>query len=247
MKEIKKMLALMGVGAAMMLTGCDASVGGLLDADDATSDTTQGTDTTIDTNTDTTTPPTEYKSIVIFDKSEDPVCTKSPGMDFDAIGAWRGNTFLGVGRVGSANIATSGSKCPDNDKNIPSSAEGPVNGKVFADKPDTGYVSLNGGSLELEIGACTNGASTAFDCDGKGALVALKSGDELDIYEVDTTYKPGSGSDRDGFAYSGCACYADEFTVNLRTAKGVDFGSVFLPSTGFYKGTTGGAGAIVVP
>ena len=48
-------------------------------------------------------------------------------------------------------------------------------------------------------------------------------------------------------AYAGCACYADEYTVNLRTAKGVDFGSVFLPSTGFYKGTTGGPGAIVIP
>ena len=109
------------------------------------------------------------------------------------------------------------------------SAAGPLDGHVYASNPDTGYISLNGGSLEIQFGACVTG-STITDCDGAGSVVEVMSGDEIDVWEVDGSYKAGSGTAADGNAYAGCACYADEYQVDLRPAIGSEAGSVYVPS-----------------
>jgi hypothetical protein len=255
---MKKYLGFLSIGAMILATACSASVGTDGDAtDDATAsdstvaDTT-GADTTAgDTTTADTTTKQTFKSVLIFDKSEDPTfvngkCGSSPGSDIDAIALWRkiGTTWtlMGVGKAGSANYDTSKASTCDNKKNIPASSEGPINGKVFKSNPDTGYISLNGGSLELQIGACQSATEDESTCDGAGAIVDIMDGDQLDVFEVDKTYLPTGEGLQKGFAYDGCVCYADEYQVMLRTEKGVDAGSIFLGDAGgsTYKGTQSG-------
>ncbi len=177
-----------------------------------------------------------YESLVIWDQSADPSfvngkCGASPGADIDCVGLYRGGKLIGVGKIGTANYAASPASTCENNKNSVASVEGPLNGHVYASSPDVGYVSLNGGSIEIQFGACKTG-STITDCDGAGALVPLLPGDEVDVWEVDTTYKSGSGGPADGNAYDGCICYPDEYEVTVRSKLGADAGSVSLPAPG---------------
>jgi hypothetical protein len=256
---MKKYLGFLAIGAMVLTTACSASTGTDGDAtDDATvgdataGDGTAGDSTGGDTTAGDTTAKKTFKSILIFDKSEDPTfvngeCGSSPGSDIDAVALWRkvdGNwQLMGVGKVGSANYDTSSASSCDNKKNLPASAEGPIDGKVFKSDPDTGYISLNGGSIEVQIGACQSATEDETTCDGKGDIVEVMDGDQLDVYEVDGTYKPDGDGPQKGNAFDGCLCYADEYQVMLRVEKGVDAGSIFLGEAGgtTYKGTQSGA------
>ena len=230
MSKIEKILSILGVCTLVATTACSATANS--DADGMADgmvmpDTTSGQDTTTAAKT--------FKSIVIWDKSEDPAfrngkCGSSPGSDIDAVMLYRGGHLIAAGKVGSASYDTSKATSCDNKKNIASNAEGAVNAHVYASSPDTGYISLNGGSIELQFGACSTATEDVTKCDGAGAEVDVMTGDQIDFYEVDSSYKPGSGTAMDGFAYDGCVCYSDQYQVDLRTAVGVDAGSVVLQS-----------------
>jgi hypothetical protein len=235
MLNFKKILMIMGIASMSVLAACGATTNADGDATDGTgSDATVGNDTA-GTDQDTMAMPT-YKSIVIWDKSADPSfingkCGSSPGADIDAVGLYRGGKLIAVGATGTAKYVTSSASTCDNKKNLQASAEGPLNGHVFASNPDTGYISLNGGSIELQFAACKTG-TTISDCDGAGALVDVMSGDEIDVWEVDGSYKAGSKTPADGNAYDGCVCYSDEYQLDARPTVGVDTGSVALPKAG---------------
>lgn len=247
MLTLKQFLITTCITSSMVLTACGATTSSDGDATDGTgSDATAGSDTSTggDTAMGDMDMSVTYKSIVIVDKSADPkfingACGSSPGTDLDAVGLYRGGKLIGVGKPGSANYDKSAAtSCTvDAGKSAATSAEGPLDGHVYASKPDTGYISLNGGSIEIQFGACKTGTKIT-DCDGAGDIVDIMSGDEIDVWEVDGSYKAGSGSPADGNAYDGCVCYSDEYNVSVRVSKGVDAGSLWLPATGTYKGAT---------
>ncbi len=260
---MKKYLGILATGALFLATGCSAEVGAEDDGDATTSDVSDstgggsdstggGSDSTGGGSDSTGGGSATFESILIFDKSEDPTflngkCGSSPGTDLDAVALYRNVadkwTLMGVGRVGSAVYDTSSASKCDNKKNVKAAAEGPVNGFVYEKNPDTGYISLNGGSIELEFGACGAGQTDVKTCDGKGAKVTIKNGDEIDIYEVDHTYKADGDGPGKGNAYDGCVCYADQYKVKVRTKMGVDAGSFYLGAADgstTYKGTQSG-------
>ncbi len=251
MLNFKKLLTVLGLASMTVLAACSGVTGADGDATDGTgSDATTGTDATGSDATggdtaggDTTVVPVTYKSVVIWDKSQDPSlatsCGKSPGTDLDAIGLYRNNVLIGVGKPGTAVFvpAPAAACVADTGKDSASSAEGPLDAHVYAKTPDKGYISLAGGSLELQFGACATG-STITDCDGKGALVDVQSGDQLDVYEVDNTYWPtangGAGPEAGNAYYNSatdkCACYADEYQVDFRTTLGSEAGAAYVPA-----------------
>ncbi len=236
MLNFNRILMTVCATSSMVLAACGATTAADGDATDGTSSDATTGDTATDTAMGDMSMGTTYKSIVIWDKSADPSfingkCGSSPGADIDAVGLYRAGKLIAVGKPGTASYVTSAASTCTDTKNIPSTAEGPLNGHVYASNPDTGYISLNGGSLEIQFGACVTGTKIT-DCDGAGALTEVMSGDEIDVWEVDTSYKAGSGTAADGNAYSGCVCYADEYEVDARPAVGVDTGSVALPKAG---------------
>ena len=240
MSKIEKILSGVGVACLLLTGACSATTGSDSDADGMAGDMYMADGSTMDMGggKDTIAAKTTYKSIVVWDKSEDPAfrngkCGSSPGTDLDAVMLYRGQKLIGAGKVGSATYAPAEpvSTCA-NTKNNAANAEGPVNGKVFASNPDTGYISLNGGSVELQFGACSTATEDVTKCDGAGAVIDIQEGDELDFYEVDTYYKPGSKTAMDGFAYDSCVCYQDQYQVKLYAAVGTGTGVVLQSSAG---------------
>ena len=69
---------------------------------------------------------------------------------------------------------------------------------------DVGYLSLNGGTLQIQIG----------DLTGAGAAQEIMKGDQIKVYEVDKTYIS------DGYAPANCSCLPEHYTVSLQSAKG---------------------------
>lgn len=236
MFTFQRTLTTLSLASAMVLSACGATTSSDGDATDGTgSDATTG-DTASDTAMGDMSMAVTYKSIVIWDKSADPSfingkCGSSPGADIDAVGLYRGGKLIAVGKPGTAKYVSSAASTCDNKKNIETTAAGPLDGHVFEKTADTGYISLNGGSLEIQFGACKTGTKIS-DCDGGGDIVEIMSGDEIDVWEVDTSYKTGSGTAADGNAYDGCVCYADEYQVDARPSVGVDTGSIALPKAG---------------
>ncbi len=270
MLNFKKILTILGIASMTALAACGTTTSADGDATDGTgSDATVGADTTGDTATgdattgDTTTGDTvataTFKSIVIWDKSQEKVdkCGTGPGTDLDAVGLYRAGKLIAVGATGTAAYTApvtplkdkAGTSCVAGDgKNSAASAEGPLDAHVYASKSDTGYISLNNGSLEIQFAACKTGTKIT-DCDGAGALVEIQSGDEIDVWEVDAAYKSGSSTPADGNAYgnftdapgtaNSCACYADEYQLDLRPTMGSEAGSVYVPAsaTDYNKGS----------
>ncbi len=245
MFKFSQSLLIVGSSALLATAACSSTTGADADAADGTytgGDTNTGTDT--GTGTDTTgtdTGPTKqtFQSIVVWDHSEEQLdCTKagSPGTDLDAVGLYRGGALIAVGKVKSGVFAQGSTPlCPSSAKIDAKQVDypvGPVNGHVYSDKPDTGYFSLNGGSMELQFGACSASTADPASCDGTGAHVDLQDGDELAVWEVDDTYLPDGKGVQKGFAYAQCACYADEYQVDIRPTAGADTGSVTFPAAG---------------
>ena len=236
-----------GDGAAADATSGDVDMDGMnmeTTGDVATGE-TAGDATAGDTAAGDTTAAATYKSIVVWDKSTDPPkdkagkCTASPGTDLDAVALYgKDGKLKGVIKPGTAvYVESKTSECKADittAKGKAASVEGPLDGKVVATGSDSGYLSLGGGSVEFQIGACTKG-TTVSDCDGAGAVVEIVSGDELDVYEVDTSYKKGGTGPQAGNAADICVCYADEYLIDLRPTLGSDTGSKSLPDG---KGTT---------
>jgi hypothetical protein len=84
--------------------------------------------------------------------------------------------------------------------------EGPVDGQMRTGiGDDVGYLSLNAGILQIQIGDAVTGA---------GPAQAIKAGGWIVVYEVDQTYP------ENGYAPSACVCTPEHYTVSLQTASG---------------------------
>lgn len=221
--------------AVISMTACGSTA---TNSDDAfVDDAFAGSDTVSDVFVDDVPTGATYQSIVIWDKSQDPgyingKCGTSPGTDLDCVGLYRGGTLIAVGKPGTASFVAPAVASPCTvtaNKSQASAAEGPLDAHVYASDPDTGYISLNGGSLEIQFGACVSG-TTITDCDGAGAVVPIQTGDQVGIWEVDGTYKAGGSDPQSGNAFDGCVCYADQYQVDFRPTVGSELGSAYVPS-----------------
>jgi len=254
MNKFEKFLGAAGIASLLLTGACSATTGG--GDGDAMADgmimpDTGGTDA--GGTKDTTSMAMSFKSIAIWDKSEEQLdCTKaaSPGTDLDAVMLYRGGTLIAAGKPGTAKYAAGTTPlCTVNDKikaKQVDKPEGKADGHVYKTDADKGYFSLNGGSMEIQFGKCTQSGPKADSCDGAGDLVDVLPGDEIDVYEVDDTYKAAGKGITAGWADEVCVCYADEYQVDLRPTAGADAGAVTLPGVGkgnskdgkWYAGTT---------
>ena len=176
--------------------------------------------------------------------------TSSPGADIDLIALYAASGQLkGVGKPGSAvwqaaaspGCATWGSKgqcaygaakagCYNN----PNDITGKLDTKMYSDgTPDTGYFALGRGRVRAFIGACSVTTDDVKQCDGKGGLVEIMVGDELDVYEVDGSYKSG-GSSASGIAPANCICKAESYELFVSVKPNVN-----LMPMGTYSGSKG--------
>jgi hypothetical protein len=142
MLNIKKLITILGV--ASMTAACGTTTGTDGDATDGTgSDATVGEDSMGDMAMGDTTMPVVYKSVVIWDKSQDPgfvggKCGTSPGTDLDCVGLYRGGKLIGVGKPGTASFVAPATASPCTvtpNKGTASAAAGPLDGRVFAGNP----------------------------------------------------------------------------------------------------------------
>lgn len=165
-----------------------------------------------------------YLYVVVQDTEQVACQTNGPGTDVDAVVLYDATGVLGVGMIGSAifypnpagnacdNVDCSGGNCKYSaisttftPEDLVARTEGPADATVDATLSDTGYFSLNAGTLQLQIG----------DATGLPPAQALKSGDYIKVFEVDQSYIAS------GAAYSGCVCAPEHYTVTLQTAAGV--------------------------
>ena len=199
------------------LAGCSGGDGGDLDG---------GTPPIYyDAAVDTTPPPPvdPYVWVVVQDTEQKACATNGPGVDVDAVALVSAVGPLGYGKIGTAvfTINPLGNACENTDcsggnckyawngttflaETLVSCTEGPPDGVVLAVGDDSGYFSLNAGTLQIQIGDLTGG----------GAAKQLKSGDYIQVYEVDKSYI-ASGS-----APATCACLPEHYTVSLQSLSG---------------------------
>jgi hypothetical protein len=151
-----------------------------------------------------------YKYIAIVDNDKAPACTGTgPGADIDAVDFHKGGsaTVTGVGLKGSAMVtaqtgATSCAMCgavvcPNSGAAAAARVEGLRDGMSYMTMADTGYLSLNGAKVWLQIGSAN----------GNGPAQDITSGDVLTVYEVDKYYLT------DGSAEAGCSCQPEKYSV----------------------------------
>lgn len=202
----------------LSLAGCSGGDGG--DLDGGTIITTyDAAPTPIDVA-----PVDPYVWVVVQDTEQKACATNGPGVDVDAVALISAaGTVLGYGKIGMAvftinplgnaceNIDCSGGNCkyawngttflPET---LVSYTEGPPDAIVQAVGDDAGYFSLNAGTLQIQMG----------DLSGMGAAKQLKSGDYIQVFEVDKGYI-ASGS-----APATCACLPEHYTVFVQSLSG---------------------------
>ena len=165
-----------------------------------------------------------YVWVVVQDTEQKACTTNGPGADIDAVElVSSAGVPLGWGKTGSASFTPNpaGNACENVDcnggnckyaaisstfsaANLVARTEGIQDGQVNASTSDIGYFSLNGGTLQIQIG----------DLTGAGVAQAIKKGDQIKVYEVDQTYIT------DGYAPASCSCLPEHYTVSVQTAAG---------------------------
>jgi hypothetical protein len=127
--------------------------------------------------------------------------TNAPGTDIDAVALIRKGQVIGYLMKGSAaftpeTVACAPADCSGGDCTYASSSsptkeaqliprtEGPPDAVVRGSTNDTGYMSLNGGSLQAQFG----------DGSGNPPAQVILSGDQIKVYEVDQSYKTASNT-----------------------------------------------------
>jgi hypothetical protein len=166
--------------------------------------------------------PDPYVWVVIQDTEQKACSTNGPGSDIDAVELADANRVpLGYGLKNSAIYTANpqGNACENSDckggnckyaangttfteADLVSRTEGPPDAVVKAVGDDVGYFSLNAGTLQIQIG----------DTTGAGPAQPIKSGDLLQVYEVDQTYITSDN------APATCVCQPEHYTVTLQTA-----------------------------
>jgi hypothetical protein len=212
-------------GVALGLAGCSGA-GGDVDAGiPPQSDTAvPGPDLAAPLGTPPVTEPLVWLSIQ--DTEQKACTTNGPGTDIDAVELYDATGVLGVGLKGSAiftenpggwacatdtcgSSGTADCKYAANsdtytEADLVARTEGLADATVDATLADTGYFSLNAGTLEIKIG----------DPTGLPPAKTLKSGDHIKVFEVDRSYVAS------GAAYSGCTCAPEHYTVTALSATG---------------------------
>lgn len=223
-KTLEKMMKVLGLATVLVLGACEASVAGDAAAagDTAAVDGgSTGKDTTT-TTADTGPASVSYSHVAIDGspyKEVDCKATTSPGPDLDAIGLYRAGKLIGVAKVGSA-VFKKGltPACAAENKHAEvNDIEGPLNADT-----DKGYFGVSNGTVEFEFGACTVSTNVITDCDGSGASVPILVGDEIDVYEVDKSYKPDGSGPQKGRASAACKCLSEDYELFVGSAGKVD-------------------------
>jgi len=144
--------------------------------------------------------------------------TKAPGTDIDAVALIRKGQAVGYLMKGSAvfeaeSVACSPADCSGSDCTYASSSstigqtdlisrtEGPPDAVIHGSTNDTGYMALNGGSLQFQIG----------DVRGDGPAQTISSGDRIKVFEVDQSYKTTS---------NGCVCTPAHYQLWVQDSAG---------------------------
>jgi hypothetical protein len=168
--------------------------------------------------------------VVVQDTQQKACSTNGPGADIDAVALWdaAAGAATGWGMVKTAKFTANpgGNACENADctgGNCKYAAigtgtpfnttytaamrvawtEGPNDAKVNEKTDDSGYFSLNAGTLQIQIA----------DLTGVGP-VQLKSKDMIKVFEVDKTYVTS------GDAFAGCVCLPETYTVTLQSQSG---------------------------
>jgi hypothetical protein len=183
-----------------------------------------------------------YKYLAIVDNETKPACTTTgPGADIDAIDLRHAGSTLvaGVGLTGSAKFVTQagatpcttcgGKDCGNSGDAAASRVEGIQDAMSYSDKPDIGYLSLNGGVVWLQVGGPT----------GSGPAVDIVSGDTLTVYEVDKYYVAN------GDAFAACMCLPEKYSVYAYVDMNDETSKVQLMPTKFQSENAATCGATV--
>ena len=182
-----------------------------------------------------------YKYIAIVDNDKMPTCgTTGPGADIDSVDLRHaGSTSVaGVGLKDSAKLGTqagatpctkcgSSPDCPNSGMAAAARAEAIQDAMSYAAMPDTGYISLNGGVLWLQIGSAN----------GNGPAQNIVSGDTLTVYEVDQYYV------KSGRAPDSCSCVPEKYSVYAYVDMADEGSKVQLVPTKFKDDNTAMCGA----
>jgi hypothetical protein len=168
--------------------------------------------------------PDPYVYVVIYDREAKACATNGPGVDIDAVALVPAGTvaIAGWGLTGSStfipnpvadactNAECNGGNCKYAYNGVTFTeavlrprTEGPADAVVNASTDDVGYFSLNGGTLQIQIGNTLGG----------GVAQEIKKGDYIYVYEVDQTYVTA--------AYPTCTCAPEHYTVKVMSASGL--------------------------
>jgi hypothetical protein len=144
--------------------------------------------------------------------------SNGPGSDIDAVALIRKGEIVGYGLLGSSIYTESddnkckSEECPDEDckytesskslkfEDLLASTAGPPDAEVNKSGDDKGYLSLNGGTLQIRIG----------NKDGKEPGQDIRAGDQIKVFEVDLTKKTDSNS---------CVCAPEKYQVVLQQGQ----------------------------
>jgi hypothetical protein len=187
-----------------------------------------------------------YQWIGIYDDQTMPACTSTgPGADVDSVDLLRGGSVIGVGLKTSASFdatqqggptvtpctSCNNGACPNSGPQAAERAEGIQDGMSYASMPDTGYFSLNAGTLWVQIGQA-NGNSPAQE---------IRSGDKIIVREVDKVYIA------EGSAPASCACLPEKYSVYVFTQKGAMSNGVKLKATKYWMENISMCGGSLTP
>jgi hypothetical protein len=216
-----KLICALPLALGLALVGCSGGTGGDVDAAPIVIP-----PDTAPAAIDTTPPPPAdpYLWVVVQDTEQIACSTNGPGADIDAVALWSSaGTALGWGKIGTATYTANplGNSCENVDCKggnckyaaigttfdelaLIAYTEGEKDGFVQDVGDDAGYFSLNGGTLQIQIG----------DLTGNGLAKSLKSGDMIKVFEVDKTYITS------GDAPATCVCGPEHYTVTLQSDGG---------------------------
>ena len=165
-----------------------------------------------------------YVWIAISDSEQVACTTHGPGSDIDAISLNDAMGVRGWGRLGSAHFTPNplGNACENDDcvggdcqyawigttfdpSSLVALTEGPVDAYVDELGGDHGYLSINAGTLQIQIGNAV---------DGLGPAQELRSGDFVVVHEFDQSYVAS------GAAPADCTCRPEHYQVWVQTITG---------------------------
>ena len=172
---------------------------------------------------------------IVDDKA--PTCGGTgPGADIDSVDLRHAGSMSvsGVGLKGSATLTTqtgatactcSGGACPYSTSAVAERVEGVKDAMSYttAGMADTGYVSLNGGVIWLQIGSIIGG----------NPAQGIVSGDTLTVNEVDKDY-----------GFEGCTCLPEKYSVWAYVDKADETTKVQLSPSKFREANMMTCGAV---